>query len=79
MTTARALATATLLVHPDPSAPLSLSTDASDSHMGAALQQFHHGIWQPLSFFSAKFNPTQQRYSTFNRELQALYTSLLHF
>ena len=35
--------------------------------------------WQPLSFFSAKLSPTQQRYSTFDRELQAAYSAVLHF
>jgi hypothetical protein len=33
------LSSATLLAHPDPSAPLALVTDASTSAMGAVLQQ----------------------------------------
>jgi hypothetical protein len=33
------LSRATLLAHPDPSAPLALVTDASTSAMGAVLQQ----------------------------------------
>ena len=34
-----ALSHATLLAHPHPTAPLSLATDASDSHVGGVLQQ----------------------------------------
>jgi len=33
------LSSATLLAHPDPSATLALFTDASDTSIGAALQQ----------------------------------------
>ena len=74
-----ALSHATLLAHPHPTAPLSLATDASDSHVGGVLQQQIFQQWQPLSFFSAKLSPTQQRYSTFDRELQAAYSAVLHF
>ena len=74
-----ALASATLLIHPHPTAHVSLTTDASDSHIGAVLQQWVQGAWQPLSFFSAKLTPPQQRYSTFDCELQAVYSSLLHY
>lgn len=46
-----ALAEATLLVHPKPNALISLATDASDSTIGAVLQQYVNGQWQPISFF----------------------------
>lgn len=79
-TTVKAVLTkATLLAHPQPTATLALATDASDSHIGAVLQQFHNNSWQPLSFFSAKLSPPQQKYSTFDRELQAIYSAILHF
>ena len=74
-----ALASATLLIHPHPTAPISLTTDASDSHIGAVLQQQVQGAWQPLSFFTAKLTPPQQPYTTFDCELQAVYSSLLHY
>jgi hypothetical protein len=54
---------ATLLAHPDPSAPLALVTDASTSAMGAVLQQRVKNACQPLAF-SKKLNPAQQKYST---------------
>jgi len=75
----QALASATPLFHPDPSAKLSLATDASDSHVGAVLQQRHASGWQPLAFFSKKLSPTESRYSTFDRELLAVYLSVRHF
>ena len=74
-----ALSHATLLAHPHPTAPLALATDASDSHIGGVLQQNISHHWQPLSLFSAKLSPTQQRYSTFDCELQAAYSAVLHF
>jgi hypothetical protein len=67
------------LKHPDPSAPLSLATDASDSHVGAVLQQKSLGSWQSLAFFSKKLSPTESRYSTFDRELLAAFHSVKHF
>jgi hypothetical protein len=57
------LATAVPLKHPDPTAPLSLATDASNSHVGAVLQQKTNGSWQPLSFFSKKLSARETRYS----------------
>jgi hypothetical protein len=47
------LSWATLLVHPNPSAPLALNTDASTSAMGAVLQHVN-SAWQPLAIFSKK-------------------------
>lgn len=73
------LVTTTMLVHPKEAVPLSVATDASDNAVGAVLQQEVHGEWQPLSFFSRKLTPTEQRYSTFSRELLAIYLALRHF
>jgi len=67
------------LIHPDPAAPISLATDASDTHIGGVLQQLHLGSWAPLSFFSAKLSATEQRYSTFDRELLAAFKAIRHF
>ena len=43
---------ATKLVHPDPAAPLAMTTDASMVAIGAVLEQFVNGTWQPLGFWS---------------------------
>lgn len=58
---------------------LILSTDASGDAVGAALQQLVHGQLQPLSFFSRRLQPAQTRYSTFGRELLAVYYAIRHF
>ena len=77
--TKEALAVATLLVHPQPNSPTCLSTDASDIAVGAALEQFIDGQWKPNAFCSRKLRPPETRYSTFDRELLAIYLSIRHF
>jgi hypothetical protein len=73
------LSSATLLEHPDPSAPLALPTDASTSTMAAALQQRVKNAWQPLAFFSKKLNLAQQKYKAYDRELLAIFDVVKHF
>ena len=67
------------LIHPRPSAPISIAVDASDSHVGAVLQQKIQDTWAPLSFFSRKLSEAEKKYSTFDRELLAAYLSIRHF
>ncbi|ROT82925.1 integrase core domain protein [Penaeus vannamei] len=74
-----ALAAATLLNHPLPEAPLSIAVDASDTAIGAVLQQRQGKQWQPLAFFSQTLSPRQSRYSAFGRELLAAYSAVRHF
>ena len=73
------LAEAALLHHPVSGAQLSLHTDASATAVGAVLQQRVRGWIQPLAFFSKKLNPAQLNYSTFDRELLAVYLAIQHF
>ena len=75
----RSIANIASLAHQDPNAPLSLVTDASDTAVGAVLQQYVKKQWQPLAFFSKKLQPAESRYSTFGRELLAVYLSIRHF
>jgi hypothetical protein len=51
-----ALCEAASLAHPDPKAAVSLACDASDTHVGAVLQQWSPQGWQPLSFYSKKLD-----------------------
>jgi hypothetical protein len=67
-----AVCSATQLDHPDPDAEINLVVDASDTHIGAVLQQRTAAGWKPLSFFSKKLSPTEARYSAFDRELWAV-------
>ena len=71
-----ALTQATLLVHPAPDAPYCLMTDASNTAVGSVLQQNINGIWHPISFFSKRQQPAEAKYSTFSRELLAIYLSI---
>jgi len=73
------LSQATLLAHPDPTAPLALVTDASTTAMGAILQQWVQDVWQPLAFFFRKLSPAQQKYSAYDWELLAIYEAVTYF
>ena len=53
--------------------------DALDTAVGAVLQQYIGGQWCPIAYFSKQLLPEQTRYSTFNRELFAIYLSIQHF
>ena len=68
------------LAHPKPNCTnYQLVTDSTNYAVGAALQQIVEGNPIPIGFFSKKLTQTQMRYSTFNRELLAVYLSMLHF
>ena len=73
------LANATLLVHPELNAPTCIMTDASDVAVGAVLQQYVQSQWQPISYFSRQLSPTETRYSTYDRELLAIYLAVKYF
>lgn len=73
------LTKAVTLSSPSPDVPLSLMTDASQSCVGAVLQQFMNGKWQPISFFSKSLSDTQIKYSTYDRELLAIYMAVNYF
>ncbi|BHF70471.1 hypothetical protein SprV_0301352200 [Sparganum proliferum] len=77
----KALADATMLHHlsSDAHAQLILTTDVSNSAVGAVLHQQVKNQLQPLAFFSEKLHPAQTRYSTFSRELLAIYLTIRHF
>lgn len=73
------LSDAVTLTSPTTHSPLSLMTDASQTCVGAVLQQYENGNWKPLSFFSKGLSETQSRYSTYDRELLAVYMAVTHF
>lgn len=70
---------AATLSFPAENVPLALMTDASNSMAGAVLQQKIGNVWKPLSYFSKAFSPAQKKYSTFDRELLAIYMAIIHF
>ena len=77
--TKEALASASLLSYPQSDAPTCLMIDASDTAVGAVLQQHINNTWRAISFFSRKMTPAETRYSTFDRELLAVYLSIKRF
>lgn len=62
-----------------PSAPLKLTTDTSSTVISASLEQLEDNIWKPIGFFSRKLIDTEQRYSTYDRRLLAIFASIKHF
>lgn len=77
--TKESLANAALLAHLDCRAKLALVTDASDTAMGATLQQLHEDVWQKSAIFSRKLNPCQMKHSPYDRELLVIYEAIKHF
>lgn len=73
------LSDATLLVHPLPNADVALVSDASETAIGAVIQQRVRDRWEPLGFFSRKLNPAQRKYSPYDRELLAIYEGVKYF
>jgi len=57
-------------------APLTLTADASSHGIGACLHQVVDEVSQPVSFFSRALSETETRYSTFDRELLAIYAAV---
>lgn len=73
------LKSAATLSHPMSGTPLALMTDASNTSVGAVLQQQVNNIWQPLGYFSKKLSDAQVNYSTYDRELLAIFMAIKHF
>ncbi|CAH2101617.1 unnamed protein product [Euphydryas editha] len=75
----KSLSLATSLAHPDSTAKLGLFTDASSTHVGAALQQMVNNQWEPIAFFSKKLTPRQSTWPAYYRELLGVYEAVQHF
>lgn len=73
------LAKAAFLAHPLHDAKMVIQVDASNFAVGAALNQINNGQLEPLGFYSKRMTEAQRRYSTYDRELLAIYQSIRHF
>lgn len=63
---------------PDKTKPFFLETDASKVASGAVLRQYDgNGDLKPCGFISKAFDPTQQRYQIYDRELLGIIRGLL--
>ena len=74
-----ALAEATLLHHPSAEAEMTLTVDASDTAIGGQIEQKLGNRFVPIAFFSKKLSQAEKKYSAFDRELLAIYSSIQHF
>lgn len=73
------LQNAVTLAHPTMRSKLCLNVDASDGRVGSALNQIKNNHLEPLGFYSKRLTETQKRYSTYDRELLAIYQSVKFF
>ena len=64
----------TLLVLPDTNRQFLIETDASDYQLGTVIKQFNDKLKQnmPITFYSQKLTPTQQNYTTIEKELLSI-------
>lgn len=69
----------TLLTHFNEKSEISLAVDASNIAVGAVLQQKSNNRQEPLAYFSKKLSKAECKYSTFDRELLAIYLAIKHF
>lgn len=69
---------ATLAYHA-PHQQLTLSVDASNIAIGAVLNVLDNDLSQPLGFFSRKLTTAEQNYSTYDRELLAIFSAVRYF
>jgi cleavage and polyadenylation specificity factor subunit 1 len=69
----------TYLAHPNFKADIALMTDASNTAIGACVQQWYGGNWKPLGFFSRKLSSAEIKYSAYDRELLAIFAGIKYF
>lgn len=74
-----ALTNAVLLNFPKQDAPICICSDASNTDVGAVLEQKQGKFWEPLAFFSRKLSKAEKKYSAFDREMLAIYLAVKHF
>ena len=76
--TKQRLADAAMLFHPVPGVELRMNTDASTKAIAGAIHQVVGGNLQPLGFFSHRTSAAEARYSAYDLELLAIYSTLVN-
>jgi hypothetical protein len=74
-----ALAAPPLLKLFDPALPSKVAADASGVAVGGVLLQQHAEVWHPVAYYSRKLSPTEQRYTTRERECLAVKQCLVEW
>ena len=69
----------TLLNYIKPNLETAIAVDASNDAIAGVLQQREDGVWKPISFFSRKLSTTEKKYSTFSKELLAIFACIKTF
>ena len=77
--TKQQLAEAALLFHPVAGVKLRVNTDASTRAIAWAVHQVVDGIQQPLGFFSRRTTAAEAKYSAYDLELLAIYSTIVKF
>ena len=69
------------LQHQSPTAQIQLNTDASTTHIEAALVQSENKEqpWLLVAFYSKGLNSAKRKYSIYDRELLAAFLSVKKF
>ena len=68
-----------ILAYPNFGQEFTLSTDASNNAIGAILSQNRDNKERVIAYFSASLTSTQQKWSTYDRELWAIIAGVRHF
>ena len=69
----QAFTMAPVLLHPDPTKPFQVETDASDFAIGAILSQPDEvGVLHPVAYYSRKFTAPEINYPIYDKELLAI-------
>ena len=76
-----AFTSAPILHHFDPSLPTVLEADASQYALGTVISQRDpaDGKLHPITFYSRKFNPAEENYEIYDREMLAIVETLDHY
>jgi hypothetical protein len=76
-----AFTTALILRHFNPTLPIVLEADASDYVLSAVILQGDpvDGILHPIAFHSRKFQPPEQNYEIYNKEMLAIVETMEHY
>ena len=74
-----ALAAPPILKLFDPALPSKVAADASAVAVGGVLLKQHEDMWHPVAYYSRKLSPTEQRYTTRERECLAVKQCLVEW